>query len=351
MTLDGRRGVDGMNREEALAAFAACVSDEGDGKAVFLTPELLEQIAIIDLPVGVVVTVGIWIENRWFKRLWDGRLVRDADGSFWSIIRYDLYPGAWMEVVGANFYFDLLHKCILNRTNTMEDLIVDEFDSDELSVCLEYRFRFPVDGVNLKEAFEKARRIQRDLEAPAEQVLDDVWRTLARSANRALRGHYSQVSELIAHVEAAEYPSDKGAALESLMAALFEQVPGFAVWERDVRTETEEIDLILLNDSQDPVYSRDGPLVLVECKNWTTKPGRPDFSVLEGKIRNRHNRCTVAFFVSWSGFTETAWRETIRLSRENYVIVFLTGSDVRRAALAGNFPEFLRQATLHALNR
>jgi hypothetical protein len=176
-------------------------------------------------------------------------------------------------------------------------------------------------------------------------------RTLARSADRILSSHHAQVSQLVASVEAADSPSAKGSALESLMAALFEQVPGFVVYDRDVRTKTEELDLILLNDSRDPVYSRDGPLVLVECKNWTAKPGRPDFSLLESKIRNRHNRCTVAFFISWSGFAETTWRETLRTSRERYVIVCLTGSDVRRAALGGNFPEFLRQATLHTLNR
>ena len=281
---------------------------------------------------------------------WNGRLVRGVDGKFSSIIRHDPDPWLWQEAIGLKFFYDLLHKCILNRVDVIKGLTVDEFKIQPAEkVCLDYRF--PVGGANLKEAYDKAKRIQRDLEAPAEQVLNDMTRTLARSADRILSRHHVQVSQLVAQVEAAESPSDKGSALESLMAALFEQVPGFVVYDRKARTETEEIDLILLNDSRDPVYTRDGPLVLVECKNWTAKPGRPDFSLLESKIRNRHNRCTVAFFVSWSGFTEAAWRETIRTSRENYAVVCLTGSDVRRAALRGNFPEFLRQATLHTLTR
>lgn len=336
-----------MNREEALAAFAEAMSDESHGKGVILPPELLEQIAVVEVPVGVIVSVGIWIENRWVKRIWNGRLVRDADGSFWSIIRHDLYPGNWMEIVGANYYFDFLHKCILNSTSTMEGLIVDDFDSDDLSVCLEYRF--PVDGVNLKKAFEKAVRIQRDLEAPAEQLVDDMTRTLARAADRILRSHYGEVSELVARVETAESSFDKGAALESLMSALFEQVPGFVIDERNVRTETEEIDLFVLNGSQDPVYSREGSVVLVECKNWTAKAGRPEVSALVEKMRDRFSRCTLAFLISWSGFAETVGREMLRLSRDNYLIVCLTGSDVRRAALEGNFPEFLRQSTLNTL--
>ena len=210
-------------------------------------------------------------------------------------------------------------------------------------------YSFPVDGTNLNDLFEKATQIQGDLELLVGQVLDDVTKALARSADRILRGHYAQTSELVAGVDAAETAADKGASLELLMEALFAQVPGFVVYERDRRTATEELDLVLLNDSPDPVYSRDGPIILVECKNWVTRPGRPDFSLLEAKMRNRYSRCTIAFFISWSGYAETTWRETIRLSREDYVIVCLTGSDVRRAALTGNFPEFLREATLKIL--
>jgi hypothetical protein len=198
--------------------------------------------------------------------------------------------------------------------------------------------------------FEKAVRIQHDLELPADHVLDDVTKALARSADRILRGHYARISELVARVDAVESPADKGAALESLMEALFAHVPGFVVYDRDLRTATEELDLVILNDSADPIFSKDGAIILVECKNWATKSGRPELSLLEGKMRNRFNRCTLAFFISWSGFAETVQREMLRLSRDNYLIVCLVGNDVRRAALSDNFPEFLRQAALQALN-
>lgn len=183
-----------------------------------------------------------------------------------------------------------------------------------------------------------------------ENIRNSVTEVLARPADGTHRRHYAQVSELIARVDAAESPTDKGTSLESLMSALFAQVPGFTVYESNVRTETEEIDLMVLNDGREPVYSRD-PLILVECKNWTARAGRPEFSLLEGKMRNRHGRCTVGFLVSWSGFTETTWREMLRLSRESHVIVCLTGNDIRCAALADDFPEFLRRATLQTLTR
>jgi hypothetical protein len=171
-----------------------------------------------------------------------------------------------------------------------------------------------------------------------------------RAASAHIEGHYAKPAELVARVDAAETATDKGNSLELLMEALFAQVPGFVVYQRNLRTETEEIDLVVVNNSPDPVYSRDGAIILVECKNWTGRPGRPEFSLLESKIRNRHNRCTLGFFISWSGFAETVSSEALRTSRDDYVIVCLTGVDIRQAALVGNFPDFLREATLRALN-
>jgi hypothetical protein len=346
----------GVDREEALAAFAAMASDQDWPEEVpppfrediiLLPPSLLEQIEATELPVDVVVGIGT-VREESVEEFWDGSIVRDEDGSFRCYVSHQLSPQFWVAAVSAPFYLDLVHKCVQSMTGIIEGLTVDEYDdSDEVMIRLEYSF--PVEGANLEELFAKAMQIEHDLELPADQVLEDVMKALARSADRILRGHYVQTSELVARVDAAESPADKGAALESLMEALFAKVPGFVVYSRDLRTMTEELDLVVLNDSPDPVFSKDGPIVLVECKNWTSKAGRPEFSLLESKIRNRYNRCTLAFFISWSGFAETTWRETLRLTRGDYVIVCLTGADIRRVALADGFPEFLRQATLEAL--
>jgi hypothetical protein len=345
-----------VNREEALAAFAAMMSDDEwpdsiplpyQEDTILLPPSLLGEIAATDLPAGVVVGVGTYRDDA-VEIFWEGRIVRNEDGSFRCYVFNDISPRYWLAAVSARFYLDLIHKSVQSMIGTMEGLTVDEYDdSDEILARLEYSF--PVEGANLDEVFEKAVQIQHDLELPADWVLDDVTKTLARSADNILRGRYAKASELVARVEAAKSAADKGAALESLMEALFAQVPGFVVYERDLRTVTEELDLVILNGSSDPVFSRDGSLILVECKNWTMKSGRPEFSLLEGKMRNRYNRCTLAFLISWSGFTETVEREMLRLSRDNHLIVCMAGSDVGRAALAGTFPEFLRQATLRAL--
>lgn len=332
-----------VDREQALAELAAYAEDD-TGEPVFLPSEVFGQILSSELPSGVPVTIGTRRGNT-IEVEWDGSFLRDEAGSLTATIEKQIWPKFWPEAVGARFYLDLLHKCVTAKLDSIDGLIVQGFDdSDDVMIRLEYSF--PISAPNLGEAFNMARQVQDEIESPAERVLDDVTRTLAISAENVLQGRYARIDELMARVDQAESPEDKGSSLEVLMSALLEQVPGFTVYDRNVYTKTEEIDLVLLNGSTDPVYAKDGSLILVECKNWTGTPGRPEFSNLEIKVQNRGRRCTLAIFVSWSGFAGTVSLEQLRLSRGDYMIVCLAGSDIRRAALTGGFPELLRQATL-----
>ena len=335
-----------MDRAEALEAFAEYDSDD-DSQRIYLPPSLLAEIAAEDLPVNVPVGVGIYRSN-YLEVLWHGQLVRTSATGFSVTISYEIPPKYWLEAIGARFWLDLLHRCVQSRVDSIDGLRIEEYDDSGNNVIL-LDYSFPINGDDLKEAYDEAFRVQQEIEALAESVLTDVTKTLATSASKVLTGHYARPAEMVAMVDKAMSAQEKGDSLEKLMAALFAQFPGFNVHETKVHSETEEMDLVILNGSQDPIFSKDGPIIIVECKNWTAKTGRPEFSILESKIRNRHRRCTIAFLVSWSGFTDTTWREHLRSSRENYVIVCLEGRDIRRTALAGNFPDFLRQATLAAL--
>ena len=299
------------------------------------------------LPVGVPIGIGN-SRDGYVETYWEGFFVRYDDQSFTAVVQHQISPRYWPEAIGARSWLDLLYRSVQSRLGTVPDLQIGEYDDSE-EVEIRFEYSFSIGARDLKAAFDEGVRIQEDVEAPAESVLSDVTKTLAASANKVLRGQYAQVASLVAKVEAAESADEKGSSLESLMMTLFEQVPGFSVWQTNVHSRTEEMDLIVLNGSQDAVFSKDGPIILIECKNWTAKTGRPEFSILEGKIRNRHGRCTIAFLVSWAGFTETTWLETLRLSREQYAVICLDGTDIRSAALTGNFPEFLRQKTIAIL--
>ena len=123
----------------------------------------------------------------------------------------------------------------------------------------------------------------------------------------------------------------RGEALESLCARIFGSVSGWSKLTRRVRTETEEIDLAVVNESSDEFWRRFGTLILVECKNWDAarRPGRTEFDSFYAKLARRGEKdCRLGFFVSLRGVARTFSMETKRIAKEGAVIVPLDEKDV-----------------------
>jgi hypothetical protein len=97
----------------------------------------------------------------------------------------------------------------------------------------------------------------------------------------------------------------RGDVLESLIDALLRtEAPEVRVVEKNLRTEEEEIDLVLSNGLSDPFWSTlTSPIIFVECKNWSKKAGVPELRIFESKMRDRAAVCRIGIFVSRSGFT------------------------------------------------
>jgi CheY-like chemotaxis protein len=96
----------------------------------------------------------------------------------------------------------------------------------------------------------------------------------------------------------------KGALLEELMVLLFKSIPGFGGVSTRRRSDVEEIDLVIPNESPDPVWQKEGSYLLGECKNWSSRVGRAEFDAFRGKLERRFGRCRLGFFVATGGFTE-----------------------------------------------
>ena len=60
--------------------------------------------------------------------------------------------------------------------------------------------------------------------------------------------------------------NEKGKALEELLVLIFSTLDGFIPSHR-IRTETEEIDISVRNESKDSFWSKFTPFILIECKN------------------------------------------------------------------------------------
>lgn len=153
---------------------------------------------------------------------------------------------------------------------------------------------------------------------------------------------------MLQEVERAKTAEQKGKALEKLMVELFSTIRGFRLDSRS-KTKTEEIDIFIENGSDEPGLRNEGNVILVECKNCSTKCSKDDYVVFYQKMVNRRKRCTLGFLVSWKGFAKTIPLEALRTSREEPLVVLLDGQQIASAIKGGNFLDFVLKARRDAI--
>lgn len=145
----------------------------------------------------------------------------------------------------------------------------------------------------------------------------------------------------------------RGYRLEALLAFLFSQVRDLKVIERNYRTETEEIDLVLQVDNFSPrVWQRPGvPFILVEAKNRADKASQQVMSVLLMKLQTKRSTSRIAFLVSLAGFTEDAKKQELRVSTQDICVVMIDRADLESLIEAEDLDDSLEALVRRALLR
>jgi hypothetical protein len=318
-----------MNAEEAKARLNAF--EDGDG-LVDLPASLLSKLNVSDLPDGVAIHVGR-VKDGVVHLDWNGTLHREGTRLFGEA-DHTWTRKYWYDAIGLEQYLDLVRRAVEVRNRVHGDVALTHYDDDGAYVSL--TFRIETNEVNLGRAYVAVRRVADEIEETARQAADEVGQRLAEIAAR-LSGWGSQgLDALVDAVGTTTTADEKGRSLEELCSRLFESVDGLTVTGR-VRTETEEIDSSILNDSNDPRLRREGAIILVECKNWTGRCGKNEFVLFKEKVENRSQRSTLGFLVSWNGFAETVTKEMLRGSREETLIVPVSGEDIRVGVRSGDF--------------
>lgn len=201
----------------------------------------------------------------------------------------------------------------------------------------------------MARAHDAVRKVKAEVLEAADQAADEVGQRIAEIAARLSGWGSETLDRLVDAVETAVSADHKGRTLEELCSRLFSSVPGFTVTGR-IRTETEEIDISVLNDSAEPRLRREGAIILAECKNWTGKCGKNEFVLFHRKLENRKLRCSLGVLISWNGFAETVTKEMLRGSREEILVIPLTGEDMRQAVRTGDFLNVLLISWDRAVN-
>ena len=123
---------------------------------------------------------------------------------------------------------------------------------------------------------------------------------------------------------------EKGKLLEELLCLLIGQDENFAIAERNFRTKSEEIDIVVENLGRTVFYSQlRSPIILVECKNWTSKIGAKEIRNFAQKIQNRPKvLCSIGILVATSKLTRDAKEELIGYRGKDFLISVLDRTDI-----------------------
>lgn len=322
-----------MNATEAKALLKAAIESE---EPVVLPSSILNDITLADLPDEVSVEVGS-LKDGIIHLNWSGRLFKDQD-QIKGEADYTWTRKYWYLPIGLEHYLDLVRRAVEVRNRVHHDVEITHYDDD--GAYIQMTFVVSTGEKNLGKAYQQVKSLCQQLEETAENAVDEAGKRLSEIASRVSGWGSQGLDALVDAVEKASSSDERGRSLEELVSRLFETIPGFSVTDR-IRTATEEIDIAVLNDSNDPRFRRESAILLAECKNWSEKCGKNEFVLFKEKIENRSNRCSLGFLISWNGFKDTVTKEMLRGSREHTLLVPITGKDIRAAVRDGNFADVL----------
>lgn len=285
-----------------------------------------------------------------------------------------------VDVPKRQAYFPLTVGFIIVPEAENEDLALDSFDDPRLNPAnwsrsdreklwkaffeafkeLQKQYDAKPDSEMREAMIEITAKVKVPLrcgeDSPASRVMEGLLKSFAEhgeiiQANirpvieekLLVQERHPHMRSLLTKVETETDSDLKGKALEDLVCVLFESVSGFKVGQR-ARTATEEIDLHVLNESGSSRWQKEGPLIIIECKNWSSKCGKNELVQLRAKLKNRRGRCRLGFLVSWQGFANTIREELLRSSEEDLVVGLIDGSQIREAVETGDFESVLHQS-------
>ncbi len=136
--------------------------------------------------------------------------------------------------------------------------------------------------------------------------------------------------ELLANCKASA-TSDKGIALENLVAYMLSAVEGWLLAGRRVKADDCEIDLCYVNASLNQNAWDMGTILLVECKNRVEITGVSVVRNLSFVMDAKGSR--TGLIVSMSGFSKVATEQSTRLACQGKSMLLINGDDLN--AIAG----------------
>lgn len=146
-------------------------------------------------------------------------------------------------------------------------------------------------------------------------------------------------------------PSEKGKRFEALVAFLLSQVEGFSIFERNYRTSTEEIDVVL---QQRQLNGRvwalaNAPFLLVEAKNHEDGISQGMFSQFRIKMMTKRSSVRIGLMLSRTTVSGAAKEQEEKFASEDLTIAFLDGEAITEWIDAPDGTEHLERVISRAM--
>lgn len=136
----------------------------------------------------------------------------------------------------------------------------------------------------------------------------------------------------------------KGKMFENFVVVLFRQM-GFKYIETRVRdAASNEIDLVVRNDIEDPFFSKFGRYIFAECKN---KNGvgfnKNDLIVFRKKVESSAGDSNLGIVFTTGSITQTVYQEALKDSISSTKILYMSSSEISRLIHSQDLLEELKE--------
>lgn len=120
-------------------------------------------------------------------------------------------------------------------------------------------------------------------------------RTKERIEGRNFSINKPEFRSKIASVRNADTNNEKKESLESLCSFLIEGVDDFRVRDKNRRTRSSEIDIIVENTETNSPLNSDSKYILIECRNWKDPIGAKHIRDFVGKVKSANSNFGIIF--------------------------------------------------------
>ena len=126
-----------------------------------------------------------------------------------------------------------------------------------------------------------------------------------------------KIAELVTiALDIASGSNEKGKALEEFGSYIFASAKGVSIIKRDARLAAEEIDLIIRNNASIGFWRHAGPVIAVECKNWSSRVGAKEISVFAANLATLGPDAKTGILIAPNGISGDSYSDAVLKIRE-----------------------------------